>query len=81
MVTFRVITNGSMSKWKPVMNNVPQGSILSPILFNIFVNDMDSEIECTLNKFANDTKLSCAVDSPAARHVTGTLTGLRNGPI
>ncbi|PKU34758.1 rna-directed dna polymerase from mobile element jockey-like [Limosa lapponica baueri] len=39
------------------------GSVLGPILFNIFVGDMDVEIECSLSKFANNTKLCGVVNT------------------
>ncbi|GAB0179997.1 triadin [Grus japonensis] len=63
----RVAINGSMSKWRTVMSGVPQGSVLGPALFNIFVGDMDSGMKCTLSRFANDDKLCGVVDTLEGR--------------
>ncbi len=53
----RVVTNGKASKWVNVTSAIPQGSVLGPLLFIIYINDLDCDIVSKLVKFANDTKL------------------------
>jgi len=53
----RVVINGTNSDWISVLSGVPQGSVLGPILFIIYINDLDENIKNAIFKFADDTKL------------------------
>ena len=53
----QVCDNGSVSKWADVSSDIPQGSVLGPILFVIYINDLPNEIKSDIYMFADDTKL------------------------
>lgn len=53
----RVVTNGMKLSWRPLTNSITQRSIESPILFNIFLTDLDDGLEWTFGRFAADSKL------------------------
>ncbi|GAB0204675.1 triadin [Grus japonensis] len=65
--TQRVVVNSLMSKWRPATSGVPQRSVLGQALFNNFVGDMYSGIECTLSRFADDINLCGVVDTLEGR--------------
>ena len=53
----RVVVQGSKSAWALVTSGIPQGSVLGPTLFTIFINDMPQQVGNCVKLFADDTKL------------------------
>ena len=60
----RVVVNGEKSDWRRVTSGIPQGSVLGPVLFLIFINDLPDQLDCFIKLFADDAKLYSIVQSP-----------------
>ena len=63
----RVVINGKSSNLEPVISGIPQGSVLGPILFLIYVNDLPEMARSKLKLFADDTKLYKSIKDVADR--------------
>ena len=72
-----VKVEGMTSEWKPVLSGVPQGFVIGPLLFVIFINDMPDVVKHTICKlFADDCKLYAAVDGDGALKLQSDLKNL-----
>ena len=66
----RVLLNGQTSSWKPVLTGVPQGSILGPLLFLVYINDLPDGLKSNAKLFADDTSLFTIVkDKNESRNI------------
>ena len=60
----RVVINGQNSEWALILSGVPQGSVLGPLLFLIFVNDLETDITCNVKFFVDDVSLFSIIHDP-----------------
>ena len=50
----RVVVNGAKSDWAPVLSGVPQSTVLGPLLFSLYINDISTDIDSEIRLFADD---------------------------
>lgn len=75
----RVVVYGHMSQELPVTSGVPQGSVLGPTLFLVYINDLPQHVNCNVSLFADDTLIYQTVNTDADKQAfQSNIDGLEN---
>ena len=69
----RVVIDGQFSEWAPITAGVPQGSILGPLLFLVYINDITEVISSDMRFFSVDTFIFRTADSDSTRLLNNDL--------
>ena len=76
----RVVLNGQASPWVSIAAGFPQGSILGPLLFFVYINDLSDDLSTTAKLSADDTSLYSIAQNvnTSASHLNGDLSKINN---
>ena len=72
----RVTIDGQISDWQPIAAGVPQGSILGPLLFLVYINDLSEVVKSNVKIFADDTFIYRVVDSNSTQDINEDLASI-----
>ena len=64
----RVIVNGKTSNWKAAISGIAEGSLMAPLIFSLFINDLPSVIHSSCLLYADDVKIYRKITSPSDGH-------------
>ncbi len=78
----RVVYDGEKSEWSDVESGIPQGSVLGPVLFVLFINDLPSVVQSIMKIFADDTKVNnCVKDNKGLEELQSNIDNMAESGI
>ena len=64
----RAVLNGKCSRWATVSAGVPRGSVLGPLFFMVYINDIGDNVRCDIKLLADDTSIFSVVQNDRSSH-------------